>query len=68
MSETSERPRTITQEIEPEDIPRCPELDGSTLRIVPEYTEAGWFTEANVITVTDGERTALYVPFRKSER
>lgn len=47
------------------DIPRCRELDGSTLRIVPADTEAGWFAEANVITVTDGERTALYVPFRK---
>jgi hypothetical protein len=29
-------------------LPRCPELDGSTLRIVPSYTEAGAFTEASV--------------------
>jgi hypothetical protein len=52
------------QEIDAEHIPRCPEMDGSTLRIVPDYTEAGWFCEANVITVTDGERTAIYVPLR----
>lgn len=52
-------------EIDPEDIPRCPEMDGSTLKIVPNFTEAGWYMEANCITVTDGERTAIYVPYRK---
>jgi hypothetical protein len=29
-------------------------------RIVPTYTEAGKFEEANVITITDGQRYALY--------
>jgi len=55
-------PRTYEADIEPEDIPVCPKMDGSTLKIVPAYTEAGWYTEANCITVTDGERTAIYVP------
>lgn len=43
-------------------LPRCEKMDGSSLRIVPAYTEAGQFCEANCITVTDGERTAVYVP------
>ena len=51
-------------DIRAEAIPRCLVLDGSTLKIVPAYTEAGWFTEANCITVTDGERTAVYVPYK----
>lgn len=38
-----------------------PPLDGE-LRIVPAYVEAGWFTEANCVTLTDGERRAVYVP------
>jgi hypothetical protein len=46
-----------------EELPRCENLDGSSLRIVPAYTEAGQFCEANCITVTDGERTCLYVPY-----
>jgi len=45
-------------------LPRCDKMDGSTLRIVPSYTEAGMFCEANCVTITDGERTALYVPLR----
>ena len=45
-------------------LPRCDEMDGSTLRIVPSYIEAGMFCEANCVTITDGERTALYVPLR----
>jgi hypothetical protein len=49
--------------IEAHEIPRCPRLDGSTLRIVPAYTEAGQYGEANCLTVTDGERTVVYVPF-----
>jgi hypothetical protein len=52
-------------EINSELIPRCDKLDGSTLRIKPSYTEAGYFCEANCITVVDREgRTALYVPFK----
>ena len=52
--------------IQPESIdrhsaPRCEKMDGSSLRIVPSYTEAGMFQEANCLTVTDGERTAVYV-------
>jgi hypothetical protein len=45
-------------------LPRCDKMDGSTLRIVPSYTEAGMFCEANCVTISDGERTALYVPIR----
>lgn len=45
-----------------EALPRCPALDGSTLRIVPAYTEAGRLCEANCVTITDGVRTAVYVP------
>lgn len=51
-------------EIEADQIPRCEELDGSTLRILPAYTEAGQFCEARCIMVTDGERTAVYVPLK----
>jgi hypothetical protein len=43
-------------------LPRCQKLDGSTLSIVPDYTEAGAYKEANCVTITDGERTAVYVP------
>jgi hypothetical protein len=35
-------------------------MDGGRLSIMPAYTGAGYFGEANA--VTDGERTALYVP------
>lgn len=48
-----------------EDVPRCSKMDGSTLTIIPNDVDAGWFGEANSITVTDGERTAVYVAFRK---
>jgi hypothetical protein len=48
-------------------LPRCGRMDGSTLRIVPSYTEAGWFTETNCLTITDGERTAVYVPYKVLE-
>jgi hypothetical protein len=47
---------------EPHEIPRCANLDGTSLYIVPAYTEAGMYCEANCITVTDGERTVVYVP------
>lgn len=51
-----------------EDLPRCDKLDGSSLSILPAYTEAGMFCEANCLTVTDGERTAVYVPLRLPEK
>jgi hypothetical protein len=47
---------------EPHEIPRCASMDGTSLYIVPAYTEAGMYCEANCITVTDGERTVVYVP------
>lgn len=47
---------------DPTGLPRCPTLDGSNLLIVPGYVEAGAYTEANCVTITDGERTAVYVP------
>lgn len=51
-------------DIKQEDLPRCEQLDGSSLRILHRYTEAGQFCEANCVYVTDGERTAVYVPYR----
>ena len=51
-------------EYEQDQLPRCEKLDGSTLRIVPGYTEAGRYCEANCVTITDGTRTAIYVPVR----
>lgn len=51
-----------------ETLPRCQKLDGSTLAIVPSYTEAGSNCEANCITVTDGERTAVYVPHVEQDK
>lgn len=51
----------INQEL----LPRCGKLDGSTLKIVPSYTEAGYFTEANCVTIEDEEgRRAIYVPYK----
>ena len=46
------------------DIPRCEAMDGTGLTIVHAYTEAGYFQEANAVTLTDGTRTAIYVPIR----
>ena len=41
--------------------PRCDELDGSTLRIVPFYTEAGYFCEAQCIRIVDKDgREGIY--------
>jgi hypothetical protein len=37
-------------------------LEGTELQIVPSYVEAGWYSEANVITLTDVQRTAKYTP------
>lgn len=51
-------------ELNRQELPRCTDMDGSTLKIVPAYTEAGYFQEANCITVTDGERTAIYIPYK----
>lgn len=46
-------------------LPRCDNLDGSTLSIKPEYTEAGAHCEANCVTVVDaGGREAVYVPLQ----
>jgi hypothetical protein len=53
---------TDKPEIDPAELPRS--MEGEGLKILPFYTEGGWFTEANVIKVTDGERTALYVPYQ----
>jgi hypothetical protein len=53
------------QDIKDQEVPRCEKLDGSTLSIVPAYTEAGMFMQANCVTITDGERTAVYVPLRR---
>ena len=39
-------------------------MEGEGLTIVPRYTEAGYFGEANCVTITDGKRTAVYVPLR----
>jgi hypothetical protein len=50
------------QEPDPAQIPRS--MEGEGLSIVPSYTEAGYFGEANVVTITDGTRTALYVPYK----
>jgi hypothetical protein len=30
--------------------------------VVPAYVEAGWFSEANCVTLSDGEREVVYVP------
>lgn len=54
----------ISKSIKAQDLPRCIEMYGSTLKIVPACTEAGYFQEANCVTITDGERTAIYVPFK----
>jgi hypothetical protein len=47
-------------------VPRS--MDGEGLKIVKAYTDAGYFGEANCVTITDGERTAIYVPLRIVER
>jgi hypothetical protein len=53
---------TDKPEIDPERLPRS--MEGEGLKILPFYTEAGRFTEANVIKVTYGTRIALYVPYQ----
>jgi hypothetical protein len=62
-------PRVVTRieinptVLDPAALPRSMEGEGLSI-VVGEYTEAGWFKEANVVKITDGERTALYVPFK----
>ena len=34
------------------------------LRLLPAYIEAGWFCEAQVVTLTDGVGQAVFVPVR----
>ena len=34
----------------------------SVVRIKPAYIEAGRFCEANVVTLTDGNRDGIFVP------
>lgn len=54
--------RPTGEAVDHERLPRCDNLDGSSLRIAPAYTEAGYFCEANAVTITDGVRTAVYAP------
>jgi len=37
-------------------------LKGTSVKVVPKYVEAGWFSEANCVLLTDGEREVLYIP------
>lgn len=48
-------------------LPRSRDLNGAGLTIVPAYTEAGRYSEANCITVTDGERVAVYAAYSVGE-
>src|SRR5689334_21106870 len=41
-----------------------PDQNVGRLRILPYYTEAGRFCEANVVALADGERSRLYYPAR----
>ena len=43
-------------------LPRSEDGMGGGLSIVHNNTECGCFSEANWVTITDGERTAVYVP------
>ena len=40
------------------------QLDMAKLQILPHYIEAGWFCEAQVVTLTDGVGQAVFVPVR----
>jgi len=54
-----------TQAIDAEHLPRCENLDGTSLRIVPAYTDAGDFVEANRVIIEDKDRRrAVYAPVR----
>jgi hypothetical protein len=51
--------------IDAEHLPRCENLDGTSLTIVSAYTEAGDFMEANRVTIEDKDgRRAVYAPIR----
>ena len=42
-------------------------LEGNAIEIVPHYTEAGWYCEANVVALSDGKRKAIFVPVHPVE-
>ena len=50
-----------------ETLPRCDKLDGSSLSVVVGNIEAGYFCEAQAVTITDGTRSAVYVPLEHLE-
>ncbi len=59
-------PPTPARAPEPgETLPRCDRLDGSSLAIVTGNIEAGRFCEAQAVTITDGTRSAVYVPLEQ---
>ena len=39
-------------------------LDMTKLQLLPHSLEAGWFCEAQAITLTDGKGQAVFVPLR----
>jgi len=43
-------------------LPGSRALDMAAARIKPAYIEAGQFCEANCVTLTDGNRDAIFVP------
>lgn len=43
-------------------VPSGEPLKGEHIRIVPKYVEAGAYSEANCVFLSDGERENLYVP------
>jgi hypothetical protein len=42
-------------------------LEAEAIEIVPHYTEAGWYCEANVVALSDGKRKAIFVPVQPVE-
>ena len=43
-------------------------LKDKSTNIVPGYVEAGWYSEARSVTLTDGRDEAVYVPRGKETR
>ena len=43
-------------------------LKGEAVEIIPHYTEAGWYCEANVVALSDGNRKAIFVPVEAVQR
>jgi hypothetical protein len=43
-------------------------LQNDPVEILPEYTEAGAYCQANCVTLTDGKDTAIFVPVEPVER